>query len=39
MAPAGIVKRKNGREARVDINEIKKGDPETVCIIQVAAVS
>jgi len=38
-APAGTVNRKKGSEANVDISEIMNGDPETVCIIQVAAVS
>src|SRR5258708_40023953 len=38
-APAGMVNRKKGSEATVDISEIMNGEPETVCIIQVAAVS
>ena len=38
-APAGMVNRKKGREATVDISEIMNGELETVCIIQVAAVS
>jgi hypothetical protein len=39
MAPAGMVNRKKGSEANVDISEIMKGELETVCITQVAAVS
>src|SRR5690349_915064 len=38
-APAGIVNRKKGSEANVDISEIMNGEPDSVCIIQVAAVS
>jgi hypothetical protein len=38
-APAGMVNRKKGKEATVDISEIMNGELETVCIIQVAAVS
>src|SRR5260221_11060778 len=36
-APAGMGNRKKGSEATVDISEIMKGEPETVCIIQGAA--
>ena len=38
-APAGSVNRKKGRDATVDINEIKKGDPVKIFIIQIAALS
>src|SRR6478736_5872323 len=38
-APAGRVKIRKGREATVDISEIKKGDAVSVLITQVAAVS
>jgi len=37
--PAGSVNKKNGREATVDITEIKNIDEVRVFIIQVAAVS
>jgi hypothetical protein len=38
-APAGIVNRKKGRDATVDINDSNKGDPVCKFIIQVAALS
>src|SRR5580704_10444110 len=38
-APAGRVKIRKGREATVDISDIKKGDVVSVLITQVAAVS
>ena len=37
--PAGGVKRKNGRDATVDIRESKNVDEPTMFIVQVAAVS
>ena len=37
--PAGRVKKKRGREATVDITEIRNFDDVSVFIIQVAAVS
>jgi hypothetical protein len=38
-APAGGVKRKNGRDATVDIRESKNVDEPSMFIVQVAAVS
>src|ERR1700733_10646796 len=38
-APAGRVKKKNGNEATVDINDRKRGESLTRFIVQVAAVS
>jgi hypothetical protein len=38
-APAGRVKKKNGKEATVDINERKRGESLTRFIVHVAAVS
>ena len=37
--PAGNVKKKSGKDATVDIREIKNFDEVTVLIVQVAAVS
>src|SRR6266436_721012 len=38
-APAGSVKRKNGRDATVDISESKNVEEPSMFIVQVAAVS
>jgi hypothetical protein len=38
-APAGSVKKKNGREATVDISESRNADGLNIFIAQVAAVS
>jgi hypothetical protein len=38
-APAGNVKKKNGRDATVDISERKSGESLTRFMVQVAAVS
>ena len=37
--PAGSVNKKNGRDATVDINDSKNGDPVKIFIIQVAVLS